>query len=197
MEETAAFQELIGKVRAGDKDAAAEFVRQYEPAIRRAARIRIVDPRLAPLLDSSDVAQSVFSSFFIRAALGQYDLDKPAQVLSLLITMSRKKVAGYARKQSAARRDYRRISAGSISKKQLRAADPDPGQQAATDELIHVFRNRLTPDERQLADLRAQGCGWDAIAAKMGEGPEGLPKKLQRAINRIAHYVGLDEYADE
>src|ERR1700722_4643922 len=87
------FQDLIRRIRAGDQDAASEFVRLYEPAIRRAARIRILDPRLAPQLDSADIAQSVFKSFFLRAALGQYDLTKPNQVVNLLVAMSRNKLA--------------------------------------------------------------------------------------------------------
>ena len=41
------FDELIRRVRAGDPDAAAELVRNYEPAIRRAVRFRLADARLA------------------------------------------------------------------------------------------------------------------------------------------------------
>ena len=33
--------------------------------------------RLRRLFDSMDISQSVFASFFIRAALGQYELDRP------------------------------------------------------------------------------------------------------------------------
>src|SRR5262249_19780647 len=44
------FGELIARVRAGDEQAAADLVRRYEPAIRRAARVRLVDTRLNRLL---------------------------------------------------------------------------------------------------------------------------------------------------
>jgi len=64
MSEDDAFRELIRRVRAGDHAAAAELVRVSEPAIRRAARIRLTDPALRRLFDSMDVCQSVFSSFF-------------------------------------------------------------------------------------------------------------------------------------
>ena len=73
MSEGASFGELIGRVRAGDALAAAEVVRRYEPALRRAVRARLRrDPRLCRLLDSVDVSQSVLASFFVRAALGQW-----------------------------------------------------------------------------------------------------------------------------
>ena len=56
------FQVLLRRVRAGDEQAARELVRRYEPAIRRAARIRLVDTRLNRLLDSMDICQSVLAS---------------------------------------------------------------------------------------------------------------------------------------
>src|SRR5438309_10206244 len=114
MPEDRTFHDLIRRVRAGDQEAAAELVRSYEPAIRRAARVRLVDPRLQRLFDSMDISQSVFASFFVRAALGQYELEKPEQLLKLLVTMSRKKLADHARRETAARRDYRRVWAGSV-----------------------------------------------------------------------------------
>ena len=87
------FQVLLRRVRAGDGQAAAELVRRYEPAIRRAARVRLVDTRLNRLLDSMDICQSVLASFFVRTALGQYELETPEQLLKLLATMTRNKLA--------------------------------------------------------------------------------------------------------
>ena len=83
------FEGLIARVRAGDEQAAAELVRRYEPAIRRAARVRLVDTRLNRLLDSMDICQSVMASFFVRTALGQFELETPDQLLKLLATMTR------------------------------------------------------------------------------------------------------------
>ena len=105
------FEELIRRVRAGDESAAAELVRRYEPTIRRVVRVRLVDARLQRLFDSMDICQSVFGSFFVRAALGQYELEAPRQLLRLLIAMSRRKLASHGRREGAARRDYRRVKA--------------------------------------------------------------------------------------
>src|SRR5579871_5050344 len=77
MAEENPFQQLMRRIRAGDQDAAAELVREYEPAIRRAARVWSLDPRLRRVFDSMDICQSVFASFFVRTALGQYDLQRP------------------------------------------------------------------------------------------------------------------------
>src|SRR3954468_3783006 len=102
MPEETEFQILIRRVRAGDEAAAAELVRLYEPAIRRAARVRLVDPRLRRVFDSMDVCQAVLASFFVRAALGQYELDRPENLVGLLVNMTRKKLVDQAREQGAA-----------------------------------------------------------------------------------------------
>ena len=103
--EASDFDDLIRRVRAGDEAAAAGLVRRYEPAIRRAVRIRLADTRLARAFDSMDVCQSVLASFFVRAALGQYELDTPDQLLRLLATITRNKLADQARKQRVDRRE--------------------------------------------------------------------------------------------
>jgi RNA polymerase sigma factor (sigma-70 family) len=195
MTETNAFQDLIGRIRAGDEDAAAELVRLYEPAIRRAARIRLADSNLRRLLDSMDISQSVFASFFVRAALGQYELDKPEHLLSLLVAMSRRKLADHVRQQAAARRDYRRT--GVLAERGSTAAGASPSQQVATQELVQEFRKRLSPDERRLAEQRALGRSWAQIAAGEAGSPEALRKKLARAIDRISQELGLNDFTHE
>jgi hypothetical protein len=68
------FEHLIGQVRRGDEHAAAELVRRYEKALRLAVHVRLSDPGLRRLLDSTDICQSVLASFFVRVAAGQYEL---------------------------------------------------------------------------------------------------------------------------
>jgi RNA polymerase sigma factor (sigma-70 family) len=187
------FQDLIRRVRAGDEAAATELVRTYEPAIRRAARIRLADSRLRRLFDSMDICQSVLASFFIRAALGQYELERPEQLLRLLVDMSRKKLVDRAREHGAARRDYRRTPADGRDVGEVAAAGPSPSQEVAADELLREFRNRLSVDERQLANQRASGQDWAQIAAEWGGSPEALRKRLTRAVDRVARELGMGD----
>src|SRR5450755_2627139 len=138
------FQRLIGRVRAGDAGAVAELVQVYEPAIRRAARVRLVDPRLRRSFDSMDICQSVFASFFVRAALGEYDLEKPDDLLKLLVSMSRKKLVDHARAEGAARRDFRRNKPGTGQEHEIAARGDSPSQEAAHHEMLQAFRDRLS-----------------------------------------------------
>ncbi len=192
MSEDNSFADLIRRVRAGDAEAAAALVRQYEPAIRRSLRLRL-DPRLRRVCDSLDLSQAVLGSFFVRAAAGQYDLDTPAQLLKLLATMARHKLSKARRHQLQARRDARRNTAGGEEVQQVPAEASTPSQQVAARELLAEVRLRLSDVERRLMELRHQGHDWAAIAAELGGSPEALRKKLTRAVDRVAGELGLDE----
>jgi RNA polymerase sigma factor (sigma-70 family) len=196
MPDELSFAELIGRVRAGDQEAAASLVRRYEPAIRRAVRIRLSDSRMGRVLDSMDICQSVLASFFVRAAMGQYELHEPAQLLQLLATMARHKLADQVDRERAGRRDNRRVAAGGdVQQAQSRAAGP--GEQVAARELLQEVHRRLSSAERQLMDLRNQGLEWAEIGAKLGASPEALRKRLARAADRVAQELELDECGHE
>jgi RNA polymerase sigma factor (sigma-70 family) len=187
------FRALIARVRAGDEQAAAELVRRYEPAIRRAARVRLVDTRLNRLLDSMDICQSVLASFFFRAASGQYDLDRPEQLSRLLFVMARNKLISQARKPQVVRRETRLPRRGALDDQVLLAPAPSPSQQAAWRDLLEQVHLRLSEEERRLVERRVQCKEWSEIAAELGGSPEALRKKLARALDRVARHLGLDE----
>jgi RNA polymerase sigma-70 factor (ECF subfamily) len=197
MSDEQSFADLIRRVRAGDDQAATELVRRYEPAIRLAVRMHLNDPNLYRLFDSMDICQSVLASFFVRAAAGHYELNNPQQLLRLLVGIARNKVAFQARKQRAQRRDHRRRSALPLEKLEIAAADASPSQLIAGQDLLREFRQRLTEEERRLADLRAEGHDWAAIAAEVGGTPQARRMQLARAVKRVSRELGLDEVEGE
>ena len=191
------FSELIGRLRRGQAAAADELWRRFEPLLRREVRLRLRDPRLRRRLDESDVCQSVMASFFIRCAAGQFDLDGPEQLLRLLTTMGRNKLATQARRHQAGRRDLRREEqlppGGDLTNDQ----EPTPSQIVGGREILQQFRERLRVAERTLADRRADGCSWKEIAALVGSTPDGCRVQLNRAVARVCREMGLDENNDE
>lgn len=186
------FAELLRRVRAGDDQAATQLVRQYEPEIRRAVRIRLANPRLQQVFDTMDICQSVLANFFTRAAAGQFDLESPEQLIRLLISMARNKVTDYARKQNATRRDTRRQKTDSALEG-LSDGGESPSEVVAAAEMLQEARRRMTDEERYLAEQRSQGRGWAELAEELGEGQEAIRKKLSRAMDRIAQELGLGE----
>jgi RNA polymerase sigma-70 factor (ECF subfamily) len=187
------FLELIRRVRVGDQAAATELVRRYEAAVRRVVRVQLRDPRLRRILDSLDISQAVLASFFVRAASGQYHLDRPEQLFQLLVMMARNKLASQARQPYVVRRVTQFFDPGSAGPAEVVAPGPGPGQHADWRDLLQEVRHRLSDEERRLADCRAQSQTWEDIAAELGGSPEALRKKLARALDRVSHQLGLDD----
>jgi RNA polymerase sigma-70 factor (ECF subfamily) len=187
------FGEFVRRIRSGDAQAAEELVRRYEQAIRSEVRMRLNDPRLSRVFDSMDICQSVFSSFFLRVACGQYDLDRPDQLLKLLVAMAHNKVAFQARRHRAQRRDQRREVALVKGEGEPTQPSPSPSRVVAGKELLQTFLGRLSAEERQLADRRASGREWADIAAELGGTAQARRKQLSRAADRVARELGIDD----
>jgi RNA polymerase sigma-70 factor (ECF subfamily) len=189
-----AFAGAIRRIRAGDEQAAAELVRQYEPLIRREVRLHLENQRLRRMFDSMDVVQSVWAGFFLRMAAGEYDLDNPQQLVGLLVRMTRNKLASLAKKQYRQRRDTRRTEDDADVLKRIAMEDPTPAEQVANQELLEALRMQLTLEERQLVELRADGLSWDEIAARLGGKAQARRMQLARGIERAARKLGIEEF---
>jgi RNA polymerase sigma-70 factor (ECF subfamily) len=191
------FADFLRRIRAGDAQAAVDLVRQYEATIRLEIRMRLRNQRLRRVVDTMDICQSVLASFFVRAAAGQYELDEPKQLLRLLVAIARNKVAFHLRKEHAQRRDNRRLEPVPLNDLGVADGGPSPSRLIAGAELLQAFRDRLSPEERQLADLRAGGCSWNEVAAEVGGTPEARRMQLARAVDRVAGQLGLEGGSDE
>jgi RNA polymerase sigma factor (sigma-70 family) len=184
------FVDLVRRARAGDEEAAARLVRDVEPVIRREVRFRLRDTRVRRQLDSMDVCQSVLANFFVRVAAGQYDLQEPADLIKLLVTMTRNKIAERVRQQHRQRRDSRR-TVGEVEGMAVVGNDPTPSRVASGKELLDAVRGRLGDEERRLAEMRGEGLGWDEIAARLGGTANARRMQLARAVERVARQLGL------
>jgi RNA polymerase sigma-70 factor (ECF subfamily) len=195
MPDLTAFHETLARVRRGDPLAVAAFVRDYQPFLLRTARRRFGDD-LRAAADSADVCQSVLMNFLVRAGNGEFEFQSPEDVNRLLAVMVRNKVASWRRREGAERRDRDRAEALGSAAGGLADTTLGPASRVANEELIRAARERLTPDERELVELRAQGLDWDAIAERKGTNAAALRKRLSRALNRVAQELGLDDAHD-
>jgi RNA polymerase sigma-70 factor (ECF subfamily) len=191
------FRELIRRVRDRDQAAARELVERYESVIRRVVRIHLRDARLRRVLDSTDVCQSVLASFFVRTALGQYELDSPEQLLGLLSAIARKKLTKQANWLCAQRRDLRRDGPIGEDAYRLPGRANDPSEQVAAREILDKVRERLDDDERYLAEQRSLGRTWKDLADELNGTDAALRKKLTRALDRVMFELGLEEGVDD
>jgi RNA polymerase sigma factor (sigma-70 family) len=192
MSDTLPFADFVERIRDGDNSAAEELVRLYGPLIRREVRLRFKDDRLKRAFDSIDVCQSVLASFFVRAASGEYELASQGQLVGLLVTMARNKLASRARQEHRLRRDTRRNLNSTV---EALEELPDP-QPSAIDilsrrELLENLRLSLTDEERRIADLRGDGLGWDEVAVRLGGTGQARRMQFTRGVERVGRQLGF------
>ena len=72
-------------------------------------------------------------------------------------------------------------------------AGPHAQQRGRHAQALEEARRRLSPEELSLLERREQGREWTEIAAELGSSPEAVRKRLARAIDRVAHDLGLDQ----
>jgi RNA polymerase sigma factor (sigma-70 family) len=186
------FQQMMVRVRAGDQDAAAELVREFEPEMHRVILRRLNRLKLSRVLDMADICQSVLATFFVRASAGQFELNEPEQLKKPLVTMARNRILDEARRHQAGRRDSRRVEAGGDDCLQGIADDcATPSQIVSGHELLEEFHRRLAPEERYLAEQRALGRDWGSLAEELKSTPDALRKRLDRGIERVMRQLQL------
>ena len=125
---------------------------------------------------------------------GRYDLDGPGQLIALLVGMARNKLAFAVRKERAQRRDVRRLDVIGVDElNPIDAAAETPSQIVAGRELLRIVRERLSEEERQVAERRALGQDWARIATEMGGTADGRRHQLTRALDRVTQPLGLND----
>lgn len=184
--ESADFVDFLRRIRAGDEAAASELVRRFEPLIRREVRMRLGDERLRRAFDSVDVSQSVLAYFLARAANGQYELDRPDQLVRLLLTMARNRLISRARCERRLVRNVGRLSTEPGALEQAIDARPSPSEMLSRKEEIDLLKTSLGDEEREVFELRSQGLSWEEVASQMGGTGQSRRMQLSRGLKRLA-----------
>ena len=195
-EVSAEFFDQLRSIRAGEPRAVELFVATYEPFIRRTIRHRLGRAALRSVADSIDVCQSVFGSFLIRMAAGEYELKSERDLQRLLVAITQNKFMALQRREMAEKRD-RRITVSLNSVDDIEDYRQTNDEQSARQvELLSAFEQSLSIEERQLFMMRRQGLEWSVIAEDLKENAVVLRKRLSRAVQRVARELGI-ESADE
>lgn len=191
------FQVLIRQVRARDQAAATTLVRELEPKISKTVRLTLTSYQMSHLVDEADICQTVFAAFFQRVTRGQFDLQRPDQLVKLLGTMARNRVLDEMRRHRAIRREGRYVAQLSLDSGLDTVIDtrPAPSDVVAGRELVREIYRRLSKEDRYLAERRSEGCSWEMLGALLGAQPATLRKRLVRAARRVLEDLGLTPIA--
>jgi RNA polymerase sigma-70 factor (ECF subfamily) len=168
---------LLRRYQSGEQDAATELYRRYaERLLTLATNQTAAD--LAPRIDAEDIVQSVFRTFFRRAALGEYELPEGDELWKLFLVIGLNKVRAVAAHHRAGKRDVRATTGGEALSGTSPTVTDDPALQIlrlTIDEILAPL-----PDSyRQVVHLRIEGHEVGEIAARAGRSRRSVERILQ------------------
>jgi len=184
------FKDLVNAVRRGDEQATETLLRQFEAELRIVARVQLSSPGLRRVFDSMDIYQSVITQFYFRVASGQFDIETPQQLKSLLIQMLKNKVVDKVRHVQADIRDARRVEQTPVDDFELLEKSSSASSIASRKELLALIHSRLSAHEQWLVEQRLNGATWEDIGKDCGRSADAVRKQHARAISRVASEIG-------
>lgn len=166
---------LLHRVREGESEAATLLYDRYARRLLALAAAR-AGRDLAPRLDPEDVLQSVFRTFFRRAARGEYDLPDGANLWGLLAVIAVNKVRAKGAFHRAAARDVG-VTTGDESLRDVTADDETAlaDLRMTIDEIL----DGLPETQRAIVRLRIAGEQVADIARKTGRSKRSVERGIQ------------------
>lgn len=173
---------LLARVRAGDEAALAELLQRYEVRLRTAARV-LLGPLLRPHLDSLDLVQSVHRVLLPGLRAGRYDLTDAEQLVSLAVTVLRRKVADGWRKLQT----HRKWEAQAEQR-----SEDNPTRDAEFRDSLEKLFAQVNDADRRLLELYLLGWGSTEIGGKLGCSDHVVRARLSKLRLKLAELGGPD-----
>jgi RNA polymerase sigma-70 factor (ECF subfamily) len=166
--------DLIARVRLGDDDACTQLLDKYEDEVRLMVRERL-PKTLRRQLDSMDIVQAVWQSFFADVQDGDRAFENSRHLRGWLDGMARNKVFEQHRRLTktekyAIKREerlYVRRGDREVAR-DLVARGPTPSQTVQAGERLAQLTAGCDAREVEVLTLRYQGLTLDEIAARTG-----------------------------
>lgn len=176
---------LLRRFRTGEGDAATELYTRYANRLVRLAAAR-VSPDLKQRVDPEDIVQSVFRTFFRRAALGQYDVPDGEELWKLFLVIGLNKIREVAVHHYADKRDLRQTTGGERAAEI--SVESDHYALAALQMTIDEILAPLPETYRDIVRLRIDRHEVADIATRVGRSKrsvERILREFQQKLHRL------------
>jgi RNA polymerase sigma-70 factor (ECF subfamily) len=190
MADDASFADLMARLRAGDEDAAATVFHRFARRLIGLARVRL-DAQIRQKVDPEDVAQSVYRSFFLRHAEGQFELTNWDSLWGLLTVIAVRKCGrwhGHFHTQArnvAAEVSAQPVGDDSGSGWEALAREPSPAEAALLTETVQQLLAELEGRDREIVALALQGHTGVEISDRLGRPERTVYRVLKRVRKRL------------
>jgi RNA polymerase sigma-70 factor (ECF subfamily) len=183
---------LLRRFRGGQLDAATQLYLRYADRLYALATARFASD-LTTRLDPEDIVQSVFRTFFRRAAQGHYDVPHGEELWKLFLVIALNKIRALGSFHRKAKRDVRLTSSGPAFDQALESkASRDEVALATLRMVIDDVLQTLPASQRQIIELRFEGYQVDEIAQKTQRAKRSVERALQEFRNKLSSLINED-----
>ena len=186
---------LLDRFRSGDEDAALQLYYRYADRLLRLAS-KNTPAELAPRFDPEDIVQSVFRTFFRRAAKGQYEAPEGDELWKLLLVMALNKVRARGTYHRAGKRDIRKTQQLLQGTEQLDEKNAEEAKSIlclSVEEMIQ----KQPASHRGIIRLRIDGLEVQAIADRENRSKRTVERILQSFRTQLMESAILSVGDDE
>ncbi len=170
-------RKLLDRFRAGQDDAATQLYLRYAGRLRALAAKRTATD-LKSRIDPEDIVQSVFRTFFRRAARGEYSVPEGDELWKLFLVIALNKVRATRAFHHAAMRDTRQTATGTEIQNSIGQGQDEEALSTlrmTIDELL----SGLPTTSRDIIAMRIEGHDVIAIAERTGRAKRSVERVLQ------------------
>jgi len=173
---------LVARLGHGDDHAAtAVFQGFFDRMVRLAHRRQ--SPNLRARFDAEDVAQSALRTFFGRARAGEFEINSPEDLWSLLATITLRKLSFHTRLHRSKKRTVTRettTDANGHGAVAVEIAAPDAAMLIM--EQFEALLQKLPEQYRHMVTLRSQGWTVPEIAESLQCSERTVFRALERFV---------------
>jgi RNA polymerase sigma-70 factor (ECF subfamily) len=183
--------DLLSRARAGDPSATRTILDRYEREIRMMVRERL-PKKLRNRLDSLDIVQAVWKSFFCDQATKPRQFDNDGHLRAFLKGVAHNKVREQHRrftmlkKTDVGREESLYVRRGDRDVvRDIVAPDPTPSQNLQACDRLEQLTMGRSPREVEVIKLRREGLTLQEIASKTGVHERTVRRIIEDARSRI------------
>ena len=186
---------LLRRVQGGQPDASTELYLRYAHRLHALVAAQS-SPDLARRVDAEDIVQSVFRTFFRRAAHGHYSVPDGEEIWKLLLVIALNKVRAAGAYHRAAKRDVRQTVAGEAFDHAMESEQGrDEGALNVLKMVIEELLEGMPVANRQMIELRIEGYEVAEITERVRRSKRTVERVLQGFRNRLEALIHEDHPA--
>jgi RNA polymerase sigma-70 factor (ECF subfamily) len=183
---------LLRRFQAGQEDAATQLYLRYAGRLLALAQAQCA-PDLAPRVDPEDIVQSIFRTFFRRAAQGHYEVPEGEELWKLFLVIGLNKIRATATFHRAAKRDVGVTATGEAFQRATQnVAGSDETALATLRMVVEEILATLPASLRSIVELRIEGHLVEEIARRTKRSRRSVERALQDFRQRLSKLIGED-----